>query len=488
MQQLQALDPITHLPHGSSTQQELDVSTSAPLYPFFKHRQQDWRSPCNDSVARSSGSILDRIIGSSTSSHSHIRGYQASAEVQSTRSQFRKPHEQTPAPTDPIVLASRLSYRPIPLSEVATAYANAHALSLALTGRGSLTSSHDSYLGLYPSGRRVSLVESAWASPEARSPACQHFSSSSAVSTSEPCSSTWQRSGAQHSSDCSAPIADGGQSDHSDEDDDGSAIVTSQRLAETMNLQTETSGSPTSSAISKVRAGLAPPDSTEKKRGYSSYEREKEQREYEYLTAIVLPAEVDEGALPYTTKTDQDPRRVPARQEFEGPEDTRAVAQEPKLGSSDLYTPKFVKGHKNNRQGWCDCGKWLGMKSSVYNYHASICHGVSCRTGRPFAAPTQIRWCKLLRMVDARCHNCGEWVNIMRKMMRHRTWKNWFVHASHCHHKALKPKTSTLETQPAAVESVDEDTSEGEEQPAQKRSSASPNLKPSTRLKRSRNK
>jgi hypothetical protein len=297
-----------------------------------------------------------------------------------------------------------------------------------------------------------------------------------------------QKGAAQHSSNSSGSGEAYGQAEHSDDVDHAGPIITYQRLIDSSEDGRESNSSPSSSDVSQDGAEAESPNTKDKKSEPSAYEREKASREYEYLTAIVLPAENAQELLPYSTKTEQDPRRVPSRQDFQGDDNTKALEQEPKLGSGDLYTPKFVKGHKSDRQGWCDCGKWLGMKSSVYNYHASICHGISCRTGRPFAPPIQIRWCKALRMVDAHCHNCGEWVNIMRKMMRHRTWKNWFVHASHCHHKAVRPKSSALQTQtqPAVVHPVAESSLDAREQPAKKRSSGSSDLEPSTALKRSR--
>lgn len=63
---------------------------------------------------------------------------------------------------------------------------------------------------------------------------------------------------------------------------------------------------------------------------------------------------------------------------------------------------------------------------SVYNYHLTT-HGISCRTGQPFTPPEQIRWCRQERIIDAYCGHCNEWINLLRKMMRQVSWKNWFL-------------------------------------------------------------
>lgn len=105
---------------------------------------------------------------------------------------------------------------------------------------------------------------------------------------------------------------------------------------------------------------------TSKKRrpGHSPYELEKTCTDFRFFKEITLPGDQFEDPVPYQTRTDATPRRDPPRSEFQGEDQsTRATSQEPKLGEGDLYTPRFVKGARTNRQGWCDCGEWLGMKS-----------------------------------------------------------------------------------------------------------------------------
>ncbi|PWN19973.1 hypothetical protein BCV69DRAFT_313180 [Microstroma glucosiphilum] len=479
-QELQDPNPFAHLSHEARPQQESAAATSALLYPFVNYRLQDWRSLSNHRNTKSTGSILDQIIGSCNATKSNGRAHEASAKVQSSKSGSTESYEQDSASNDPTKLACKSSLSQSALSEAGATCVDADVLSLALMSRAYATASSESYLVHYPSGCKISLVDSACISPAANTPLGQQSSNSSAASTSKSCFLMWQKEGARFSASSSVSLDGHGQPEMSDNADHCGSITTDRSLTGAMEVQTDRGSSPGSCETRQAQAELATLRADNKD---SHYEREKGSRQYEYLAAVVLPAEGDQESLPYSTKTDQDPRRIPSREQFEGDEDTRALAQEPKLGAGDLYTPKFVKGHRTDRQGWCDCGKWLGMKSSVYNYHASICHGVSCRTGRPFAPPTQIRWCKELKMVDAHCHNCDEWVNIMRKMMRHRTWKNWFVHASHCHHKAAKPKSTALQLQPAVVETTEEVNSEEREQPAKKRSSAPSTSKTSIRLK-----
>lgn len=117
-----------------------------------------------------------------------------------------------------------------------------------------------------------------------------------------------------------------------------------------------------SSALVKFKAASKPTEGR-RRPSHSPYKTMPTSKDYQYSYEIALPAEGDSPAVPYDTKTEHDPRLDPPAEEFEGPEDAQPVPQEPKLGDGDLYTPRFVKGHRTDRHGWCDCGEWLGMKS-----------------------------------------------------------------------------------------------------------------------------
>jgi hypothetical protein len=62
--------------------------------------------------------------------------------------------------------------------------------------------------------------------------------------------------------------------------------------------------------------------------------------------------------------------------------------------NGDLYTPRWVRGHGNKREGWCGLckpGRWLVLKNSAFWYDKSFTHGVSAATGAAFQGPQETR-------------------------------------------------------------------------------------------------
>ncbi|MCJ1307221.1 hypothetical protein MMC25_000867 [Agyrium rufum] len=100
----------------------------------------------------------------------------------------------------------------------------------------------------------------------------------------------------------------------------------------------------------------------------------------------------------------------------------------------DLYTPQYVRGHGNKREGWCGTckpGRWLVLKNSAYWYDKSFTHGVSAATGQPFDGPKEKR-----RMAgnpevwEGLCGGCGDWIALVSSKRKGTTW---FRHAYKCH-------------------------------------------------------
>ncbi|KAK4123738.1 hypothetical protein N657DRAFT_422620 [Parathielavia appendiculata] len=135
-----------------------------------------------------------------------------------------------------------------------------------------------------------------------------------------------------------------------------------------------------------------------------------------------LYASLQEEQLPPPPEdmTPSDPDLVPHEQElrFEG----------------DLYTPKWVRGHGNKREGWCGIckpGRWLVLKNSAFWYDKSFTHGISAATGSPFQEPQETRrmdgnpdvW-------EGLCGNCNEWIALVSSKKKGTTW---FRHAYKCH-------------------------------------------------------
>ena len=94
----------------------------------------------------------------------------------------------------------------------------------------------------------------------------------------------------------------------------------------------------------------------------------------------------------------------------------------------DLYTPKYVRGHGNKREGWCGiCSRWLVLKNSAFWYDKSFSHGISAATGAAFEAPRETRRMKSNPDVwEGFCGSCGEWVALISSKKKGTTW---FRHA-----------------------------------------------------------
>jgi len=100
----------------------------------------------------------------------------------------------------------------------------------------------------------------------------------------------------------------------------------------------------------------------------------------------------------------------------------------------DLYTPRWVRGHGNKREGWCGIckpGRWLVLKNSAFWYDKSFTHGISAATGQQFVEPKEFRrmdgnpdvW-------EGLCHSCNEWVALVSNKKKGTTW---FRHAYKVH-------------------------------------------------------
>ncbi|EGE80129.1 hypothetical protein BDDG_03070 [Blastomyces dermatitidis ATCC 18188] len=109
---------------------------------------------------------------------------------------------------------------------------------------------------------------------------------------------------------------------------------------------------------------------------------------------------------------------------------------------NDLYTPKWVRGHGNKREGWCGIckpGRWLVLKNSAFWYDKSFTHGISAPTGQAFAPPRDTRRTDGNTNVwEGLCGNCDEWIALVSSKKKGTTW---FRHAYKCHNH---PKNETL--------------------------------------------
>ncbi|EMR66795.1 hypothetical protein UCREL1_6182 [Eutypa lata UCREL1] len=107
--------------------------------------------------------------------------------------------------------------------------------------------------------------------------------------------------------------------------------------------------------------------------------------------------------------------QIPPPPEDMNPEDPDLIPHEQELRfEGDLYTPRWVRGHGNKREGWCGIckpGRWLVLKNSAFWYDKSFSHGISAATGNPFQEPQETRrmdgnpdvW-------EGLCGSCNDWI------------------------------------------------------------------------------
>ncbi|RGP75571.1 meiotic expression up-regulated 26 [Fusarium sporotrichioides] len=127
--------------------------------------------------------------------------------------------------------------------------------------------------------------------------------------------------------------------------------------------------------------------------------------------------------------------QIPPPPEDMNPEDPDMIPREQELRfEGDLYTPRWVRGHGNKREGWCGIckpGRWLVLKNSAFWYDKSFSHGISAATGSSFQEPQQKRrmdgnpdvW-------EGLCGSCNEWIALVSSKKKGTTW---FRHAYKCH-------------------------------------------------------
>lgn len=113
------------------------------------------------------------------------------------------------------------------------------------------------------------------------------------------------------------------------------------------------------------------------------------------------------------------------------PEDAELTPHEQELRfEGDLYTPRFVRGHGNKREGWCGIckpGRWLVLKNSAYWYDKSFTHGISAASGQSFEGPRETRRMDGNADVwEGLCGSCGEWIALVSSKKKGTTW---FRHA-----------------------------------------------------------
>lgn len=119
----------------------------------------------------------------------------------------------------------------------------------------------------------------------------------------------------------------------------------------------------------------------------------------------------------------------PPPEDFDCEESMMPRAQDLRF-EGDMYTPRYVRGHGNKREGWCGTckpGRWLVLKNSAFWYDKSFSHGISAATGSAFEGPRESRRMKGNPDVwEGLCASCGEWIALVSSKKKGTTW---FRHA-----------------------------------------------------------
>ncbi|MCJ1387173.1 hypothetical protein MMC18_000013 [Xylographa bjoerkii] len=143
--------------------------------------------------------------------------------------------------------------------------------------------------------------------------------------------------------------------------------------------------------------------------------------------------------------------QIPPPEEDMKPEDPELEPRSQELRfEGDLYTPQYVRGHGNKREGWCGIckpGRWLVLKNSAFWYDKSFTHGISAATGLPFEGPKETRRMSGNPDVwEGLCGSCGDWIALISSKKKGTTW---FRHAYKCHTHQKAKDTPKRRREPA---------------------------------------
>jgi hypothetical protein len=135
------------------------------------------------------------------------------------------------------------------------------------------------------------------------------------------------------------------------------------------------------------------------------------------------------------------------------PSDPDMVPHEQDLRfNGDLYTPRWVRGHGNKREGWCGLckpGRWLVLKNSAFWYDKSFTHGVSAATGAAFQGPQDTRRTEgNLDVWEGLCGSCGEWIALVSSKKKGTTW---FRHAYKVSHARASAHSAAFDARSRAA-------------------------------------
>ncbi|KAK2738175.1 hypothetical protein FQN57_007150 [Myotisia sp. PD_48] len=137
---------------------------------------------------------------------------------------------------------------------------------------------------------------------------------------------------------------------------------------------------------------------------------------------LFAPLSDEQSSPPEEDMHPSDPEMIPFKQDLRF--------------ENDLYTPRWVRGQGNKREGWCGVckpGRWLVLKNSAFWYDKSFTHGVSAVSGRPLPPPIKSRRSEgNANIWEGLCGSCDQWVGLVSSKKKGTTW---FRHAYKCYNK-----------------------------------------------------
>ncbi|KAM0746564.1 hypothetical protein T439DRAFT_134184 [Meredithblackwellia eburnea MCA 4105] len=153
--------------------------------------------------------------------------------------------------------------------------------------------------------------------------------------------------------------------------------------------------------------------------------------------SVPTPARVFTAAdlAPCRITREQLTRRPPSS-DFE---DADNLPRSQNVVEGDYYTPVWVRGFVDTREGWCSLceedGQWLRMKNSDYWYHRQFHHGISSQGKVQFLPPLGVRLQDTptqTSVLAGHCPACAQWVPLATR--GNEVPANvWFRHAADCH-------------------------------------------------------
>ena len=118
---------------------------------------------------------------------------------------------------------------------------------------------------------------------------------------------------------------------------------------------------------------------------------------------------------------------TPPEEDFEGDDDDLLPRREEPMFGGDIFTPGWVRGYGNNKEGFCgrcNPGAWHNIEDSSYEKHLTYMHGIAS-SGLGLPRPSSLRQVKDRHgSWQGYCEACRGWRNLKRSSVG---W-NWFRH------------------------------------------------------------